>query len=733
VAFNERLEIVELNAANEAVSLLNLNDGVHYMMEAGTFEPIPPEPTAVLSADQRRYGGARQVGEVHATNGSIEWVAGVTATTEQAALEKVEALLTQLAANPYHSYVLWQVPGATYPTLYAMRGTGTWQPKYSVATLEGAQLFLFQVHVPVAPLAQGLPLEATGAVQFLPDVIAIPNLFVGGVPGDAPALAEISVEAGTAPEDTFITGASRPEGVAVNAEHIYWTNETTGYIGRATLAGTEVNRTWLKVEGKPVALAVDSGHIYWGDAETKDIGRATLAGGTVERAWIAAAFSKGAASGIAVNSEHIYWTNQLYIGRATIAGGTIEKEWLKTEGLSGYSGIALNATYIYWTASIGGSVIGRAKLNGEEPSQFWLSGVSAEGGLAVNSQYIYWAWRGGGYIGRAELGGTAANGTWLNVGANPTGIALIGSFVYWTNQTTGDIGRGSASATVGSPPIWALLGWATKPTTGLAVPPFGILDSATASEITGWTYKTTAGARTGGALVGSVVNAAAYWQVDPATMTPDSFSGELAVEVWARVLLSAGLSSANLTLSAQPQDGVGYGAARYTDEWGSSGRPLSLPEGSDRWRMTRLGTLHLLCNPLAPRIWKLVVEGSSIAAAEWGLDYLLVVPSMQRACSPSSKPNNAAYPPFIANVGATVKTIRSNLSGLIAEPGKNGHPDHGLGGQLLEVPPGESELLVKLSSLVPDDPTVSAASEQLAYESQVRVLVTPRWFLARTV
>jgi hypothetical protein len=39
---------------------------------------------------------------------------------------------------------------------------------------------------------------------------------------------------------------------------------------------------------------------------------------------------------------------------------------------------------------------------------------------------------------------------------------------------------------------------------------------------------------------------------------------------------------------------------------------------------------------------------------------------------------------------------------------------------------------VKLSSLVPDDPTSDATSEQLAHTATVHVAVTPRWQLLRS-
>jgi len=134
----------------------------------------------------------------------------------------------------------------------------------------------------------------------------------------------------------------------------------------------------------------------------------------------------------------------------------------------------------------------------------------------------------------------------------------------------------------------------------------------------------------------------------------------------------------------------------------------------------------------APRIWRLCVQGIASAPALWGIDYLLAGPVTQRACSPSGKPLGPSYPRFLGNVSAAVKTIRSDLSALVNEPGKFGHPDHGLGGQLLELPPGESSLLCKLSSVIPDNPAPGNVSELLSHGATVTVTVTPRFFLART-
>jgi virginiamycin B lyase len=64
--------------------------------------------------------------------------------------------------------------------------------------------------------------------------------------------------------DTFLTGASGPEGVAVDSSHIYWSNSgqngstaNNNKIGRANLDGTGVNQSFITGASVPYGLAVD--------------------------------------------------------------------------------------------------------------------------------------------------------------------------------------------------------------------------------------------------------------------------------------------------------------------------------------------------------------------------------------------------------------------------------------------------------------------------------------------
>jgi hypothetical protein len=710
-------------------TLLNLNDAAHFFIKSGSFKVVAPVTTRVLAQDQRRWGGAREVGAV-SENGSVNWEVAVAGTTAQEAIEKVETLLAQLESNPTQLLLLWQPGEVTNPTLYEIRGAGHWEPNFENATLEGANLFMIALEIPVGPLAQGLPgvvYEKSGLT--LPETITLSS-----IPGDAPALAEVAIQPGTAQEESWVTGVGTIEAIAVDANYVYFAHGE--YIGRVKLDGTGLEATWIPTTGKPISIAVNSEYIWWGNSASGDIGRAPITGGSVAPAWLVA---EGGSTvfAVCVDSGHIYWTRPEYIGRATLAGGSIETKWIKAKAPPGRGGLAVSSEYIYFPAEVALiSSLCKHSVSGGL-TQIVTNG-EARDGLAIHGAYLYWGETGGIY--RSLLSGAEA-GPYLSTETTPRGVAANSEHLYYGLPTPSHIGRFSILVS-SAPPIFALLGWCATPTSGLAPAPFGVLYSSAATAVSGWVYSTQAGAYGGSCLHASERKGAAYWEVDPATMVPDSFSGEIAVEVWARVLLSELLNDEEgfsnrpmLTLSARPQDGTGYGASRYTDEWGSAGRPIELPEEEERFRITRLGTVHMLVNPLAPRVWKLWVEGEAHEAAQWGLDYLILVPSMQRACSPSSKPANASYPQFISNVARTVKTIRSNLSATVAKPGKNGHPDHGLGGNLMEFPAGECSLLVKLSNLVPDAPDVfpevSNASEQLAYEAKVTVTVTPRWFLAR--
>jgi hypothetical protein len=110
-----------------------------------------------------------------------------------------------------------------------------------------------------------------------------------------------------------------------------------------------------------------------------------------------------------------------------------------------------------------------------------------------------------------------------------------------------------------------------------------------------------------------------------------------------------------------------------------------------------------------------------------------MVPAQTRALGPTAKPLDSTYPRFMpSGVAGVTKVVRADLSGGIAVGDYRPHPDHGLGGSLIEPPPGLLTMTIKASDLVPDDPTASAASETLTHSGAVHLAVTPRSFYLRS-
>jgi virginiamycin B lyase len=64
---------------------------------------------------------------------------------------------------------------------------------------------------------------------------------------------------GTGADQGFISSASRPYGVAVDAGHVYWANDGTNTIGRANLDGTCADQIFITGAATPAGVAVDAG------------------------------------------------------------------------------------------------------------------------------------------------------------------------------------------------------------------------------------------------------------------------------------------------------------------------------------------------------------------------------------------------------------------------------------------------------------------------------------------
>jgi virginiamycin B lyase len=217
---------------------------------------------------------------------------------------------------------------------------------------------------------------------------------------------------GTGVDKRFITGA-HPNGVAVDATHIYWANWKEHAIGRANLDGTGVDQSFITGVRDPSGVAVDGAHVYWTSGAAK-IGRANLDGTDVDPSFITITEFSYA---VAVDAAHIYWSDVGMIGRANLDGTGVDPSFIYT-GQSPV-GMAVDAENIYWSV-VDPSAIGRANLDGTGVDQNFIAGrifgpfgQSAPQGVAVDDAHVYWANYDGyseifDYVGRANLDGRRA-------------------------------------------------------------------------------------------------------------------------------------------------------------------------------------------------------------------------------------------------------------------------------------------------------------------------------------
>lgn len=292
-------------------------------------------------------------------------------------------------------------------------------------------------------------------------------------------------------------------------------------------------------------------------------------------------------------------------------------------------------------------------------------------------------------------------------------------------------------------PIWAMIAWrqAYSSMTALsgAVTPFGKIEAETgilstwASFSSDATFSGSSGVRTTSTTTAN--SASASFPVDPSLMQPDEFTMRtVALEVWARVELATTVISPKLTLSVEPNAGSNFGTTQYSAEYGSAGKLLTSPSSGTAFRFIRLGVVTLPVDTVNPLAWNLKLTGSWSAGGSgtFGLDYICVVPAKSRALSKTAVANDSTYPKFIIATVDTTKTIRSDLSGLVASAAGYAGTDSGLGGSLIEIPSGTTEFFVKLSSLVPDDPTSDTTSEQLSHTGVTGAFeITPRYWIVK--
>lgn len=670
------LRIVTLSKGGRPVAVKDLSyQQGSYTAERDSFKFTPAAPQQQTSRTGQRFGGATIVGETH-DNAQAAWNAIITGTTPAIAATSVESMLAEIHAVARGRLLEWRPDGAAYSSFMRIAGPGVWDPTYRWAEWVGTNTLKVAISFPVDPLVEWAPMRIL---------------------------------------DDFAVDST--------GDYTWSSTANIAVTGGVLVVTTTVART---------ALHTARGYGYQDVQVTQKVNM----GGTL------GAFSHRLLARASDLNNHLYAqissTGVLSIGK-TVAGTSTQ--------LASTTAADVTLSVARWL---------RLRVEGDVvTAEWWLAEPTPTG---TPSKTVSFTLASGeaqfrnvaGQIG-VRYGAGSSDGTWTydDLHASPytsrnltlPAVVQLGGAIPGDAPAKADVVVTLPTSPPTSAP-WALIAWTSRPGTPVAgVAPFGIIEGESGGDLTGWVSTVNASSRGGNDLRdATVVGAETYtasYTIDPHTLVADDFTeGEIDLEVWARLVLSSGLVSPKFTISARPTPGNQYGAERFTHEYGNNGKLVAGPSSGTVYRFTRLGTVTLPVVPTEPSAWLLWVAASTVAGSSGvlGVDYLLVVPRRARALGPTGVANDPAggYPVFAVSASLEVqRTIRSDLSGLAAQPPGNPYPHHGLGGSLIQLPPGNVDMLVKLSALVPDDPSVGAAGEQLAHTATVRVDVTPRSYLLR--
>jgi sugar lactone lactonase YvrE len=247
---------------------------------------------------------------------------------------------------------------------------------------------------------------------------------------------------GGSPQDSSTT-VSRASGIAVDSRFVYWADPNGGFVAKVPKAGgTPVMLTMGQSD--PTFVAVDATNIYWaqgtnGGSSTASLLRMPLNGGVP-----VTLASMTSPEGIALDATHVYWTdggtlnakNQSNhdgaVMRVPIAGGAPE---VLASGLLQPSGIAVDAASVYWTSNPDRTVM-KVSLRGGMPMTI-ASAQSVQGGLAVDGANAYWTIfldpQGNGGVMTAPLAGGPSRELAGDQFYIPANIAVDESSVYFTS------------------------------------------------------------------------------------------------------------------------------------------------------------------------------------------------------------------------------------------------------------------------------------------------------------
>jgi hypothetical protein len=173
-------------------------------------------------------------------------------------------------------------------------------------------------------------------------------------------------------------------------------------------------------------VAVDSTNVYWTDGNAYAVMSMPLAGGTPITL---ASTGSNVPTNIAVDATNVYWVDMGgNVGKVPVAGGMATTLGTSVNAFD----LAIDATNVYWTDDSGGRVL-KVPIAGGSVTTL-ASGQSSPYGIAVNSTTVFWVNGVSAQVMSVPVAGGTASTLASRSSYFPEDIALDSQNVYWTES-----------------------------------------------------------------------------------------------------------------------------------------------------------------------------------------------------------------------------------------------------------------------------------------------------------
>jgi hypothetical protein len=232
--------------------------------------------------------------------------------------------------------------------------------------------------------------------------------------------------------------AVAPQGVAVDATNVYWTDSTTGQVATCAKSGCNGTPTFLvsnSAQLYPQSIVAEGGTVYYVTYDFSNPGAVfgCGAGGCNNLPTTIAANQAGPIA-LAADSSNLYWTTQGgQVMQCALGGCSGNPTALATvAGLQplGIGALAVDATSVYWSDSGG---IEKCSIAGCSGAPTTLVAAQQAYGLVTDGTNVYWTDYQNGFVYQCPNTGCAQPTVLASALDHPNNLAVDASNVYWAS------------------------------------------------------------------------------------------------------------------------------------------------------------------------------------------------------------------------------------------------------------------------------------------------------------